>query len=268
MHEIGIERLCVFGMPPVEFVCFTAQLGCTCIGIAPEALRDYNPHNYPDWSLRTEPALRREMVAAMRDTGVRISLFDGFAIAPGRAFGDIEPDLDLLCELGGERINLVGLDKDRERTFDGFAAVTEMAAKRGIEVTTEVGSLLGLRTALRAVQHVAKPNFKLLLDTMHFFRFGSTLDDLAPIDPELIGYVQLCDAPWTSEFADYRDEALHERRCPGLGDLPLRALLRQVRAGVVVSIEIPQRSLAEAGLSPMERVRPCVEATRMLLSEV
>jgi hypothetical protein len=35
-----------------------------------------------------------------------------------------------------------------------------------------------------------------------------------------------------------------------------------------VSLEIPQRSLADAGVGPYERLGPCVEAGRALLAEV
>jgi hypothetical protein len=39
MNELGVERLCVFGMPPVEMVSLAADLGCTCVGIGLQAMR-------------------------------------------------------------------------------------------------------------------------------------------------------------------------------------------------------------------------------------
>ena len=44
-NPVGIERLCVFGMPPVPFVELAASLGCQYIGIGLEAMRYYNPQN-------------------------------------------------------------------------------------------------------------------------------------------------------------------------------------------------------------------------------
>ncbi len=48
-RSIGIDRLSVFGMPPVQFVALTAELGCTSVGIGLVPTPGYNPHGYPDW---------------------------------------------------------------------------------------------------------------------------------------------------------------------------------------------------------------------------
>jgi hypothetical protein len=47
MDRVGIERLCVFGMPPVPFVHFAADLGVNWIGIGSAAMRYYNPDGIP-----------------------------------------------------------------------------------------------------------------------------------------------------------------------------------------------------------------------------
>jgi sugar phosphate isomerase/epimerase len=64
------------------------------------------------------------------------------------------------------------------------------------------------------------------------------------------------------------EEAMFERMVPGEGELPLHALLSVLRGDVVIEIEVPQRSLALDGVSPIDRLRPCVAAARRLLSEV
>ena len=268
INPIGIERLCLFGMHPVEHVALAADLGCSCIGIGLTAMRYYTPDNYPDWSLRDDPGLRREMIAAMGDRGVRISLCEGFGIAPGIDPGDYERDLDIASELGSERINVVSTDRDTQRTLDGLARITEMATQRSIEVVTEIGMgpLATLPKALDAVRYVGE-NFRLLIDTMHYFRLGGSIAEISAIDPKLIGYVQLCDAPLASPFASYMEEALHERMTPGTGELPLKEFLALVPSDIVVSVEVPQRSLAEAGVPPRERAGRCVEAARTLLAE-
>ena len=270
MNGLGIERLCVFGMPPVEMVTLAADLGCIGVGIALTPMRCFNPHHYPDWSLREDAGLRREMIAVMRDRGVRITLLEGFGIAPGRDVRDYAHDLDLLCELGGERINLVSVEPDMQRTIEGFATMAAMAAERGLQVSTEIGPgpINGLEAALRLLREIAAPNLSLLIDTMHYFRFGGTIEALAALAPGTIGYVQLCDVPLVSPFASYMDEALHERMVPGEGELPLAELAALVPEDVVVSLEVPRRALAEQGVEPMARVRPCVEAARALLRDV
>lgn len=269
MNALGIERLCVFGMPPVEFVELAADLGCDAVGLGLAPTQDYNPHSYPAWSLRDDARLRRDVLAALDDRGVAISIVEGFAYAPGhdvRAYGR---DLDIVGELGAKRINVVSLDKDLERTIDGFAVLAGMAAERGLLVSAEMGSLGPIprvQPALALARGVGAANFSLLIDAMHFFRLGNTLDELAAIAPELVGYVQLCDAPWAPQFDSYIEEAMYERRPPGAGELPLRELVRRLPADVTVSLEIPMRSLADRGVGPRERLAPCVTAARALLA--
>jgi sugar phosphate isomerase/epimerase len=269
MDRIGIECLCVFGLPPVEFVNLAADLGCAHVGIGLTPL-PYNPHGYPRWSLRDDRALRRDTIAALRDRGVSISLCEGFSITSRTDVGAYAADLEIAAELGGRRINVVSMDRDESRTFDQFARIAEMADVLGIETTIEIGAgaVRRLPAALAAVRHVGRPNFRLLIDTMHFVRSGGTAADIAALDPDVIGYVQLCDAPMVSGFASYMDEALHERMVPGTGELPLLDIVAAVPEHVVLGLEVPQRSLAESGVGPRERVARCVDATRDLLSRV
>ncbi|CAN7594145.1 TIM barrel protein [Phenylobacterium sp. LjRoot219] len=269
MTPLGIERLCVFGMPPVEFVGLAAELDCRFIGVALTPMRYYNPHNYPDWSLRDDASLRREMRAAMQDRDVSISLCEGFGVGRDIDVGAYAADLDLVRELGGGRVNVVSMDKDFARSADGFAAFAELAAARGIEVVTEIGPgpIRNLAAAQALVDHVGRENFRLLIDTMHLFRLGGAVAEVAALDPKLIGYVQLCDAPLQPAFPTYMEEALHERLPPGDGELPLGDFLKLVPHDVVVSVEVPRRSLAEADLNPHDQVAPVVAAARRMLAD-
>jgi sugar phosphate isomerase/epimerase len=129
--------------------------------------------------------------------------------------------VQLAAELGCQRIAVANLDKDPQRAIDGLGGLAEIAADREIEVSVEIGSMRAafrLDRAIALARAVSMPNFALLIDTMHFFRLGSSLADLATVDPALIGYVQLCDVPLTQQFESYIDEALHERMAPGDGD--------------------------------------------------
>src|SRR6202011_5859268 len=92
--------------------------------------------------------------------------------------------------------------------------------------------------------------------------------DITALDPNVIGYVQLCDAPLKTKHLAYMDEALYERMVPGTGELPLLDILAALPEGIVIGLEVPQRSLAEAGVGPHERVARCLEATRSLLARI
>lgn len=140
-----------------------------------------------------------------------------------------------------------------------------MAAERGMRTTVEMapGAVIGdLRTATAAAEHSGA---QLLIDTMHWVRCGYGPADLAALDPTLIGYVQLCDTTRAPRLDDYLEEAMYERLPPGEGELPLRDMLAAVPAEVLVGLEVPMRSRAEAGVGPADRLRPCVIGARRLL---
>ena len=270
MDRIGIEFLSVFGLPPVDFVNLAADLGCHYISTGLTSI-PYDPPTYPRFSLRDDPALRREMVAALRDRGVSISLGEGLLVRNGADVRDLATDLAIMAELGVGRINTVSFDAEFTRSVDQFGVLAEMAAAAGMETTMEFGPGLSgpdLPTALDAVRAVDRPDFRLLIDTMHLVRSGSGADDLVALDPAVIGYVQLSDVPLVSRFPTYMDEAMFERMVPGTGELPLLDILAALPRDVVIGLEIPLRSEAEAGVGPEVRLGRCVEAARTLLDQL
>ena len=160
----------------------------------------------------------------MRDRGVTISLGDGFVLREGADLRDRADDVAIMAELGAQRVNTVSFDPDLHRSVDQFGIVSELAAAAGMETTLEFGpglSVSDLPTALSAVREVGRPDFRLLIDTMHLVRSGSGADDLAALDPDLIGYVQLSDVPLVPSISNYMEEACFERMVPGTGELPL-----------------------------------------------
>jgi sugar phosphate isomerase/epimerase len=260
MNRLGIEQLSVFGLPPVEFVTLAADLGCDAISTGLTGF-GFNPHHYA--------ALRREMTAAMRDRGIAISLGEGCNIRADADIRDCGADMDIMAELGTEAVNTVSLDPDLHRTLDQLAIFAEMAAARGMVSTIELCPVLvisDLDRAADAVRHVGRPDFRLLLDTMHLGRSGATVEALLTLESASVGYCQLCDAPGVPIENNYMLEATYERKVPGTGDLPLAGYLKAIPDDVVVSLEIPMRSRAEAGIGPMDRLRPAVAAARALLA--
>ncbi|CPR06790.1 xylose isomerase domain-containing protein [Mycobacterium bohemicum DSM 44277] len=268
MDQLGVGFLNGFGLPPVEFVELTAELGCRHMSTAVHGL-PMLPLDYPRYSLK-DAALRRDVLAAMGHHGVRISLGDGFLVLPGTESPSWAGDLDALAELGVPRINVVSLDPDLGRTFDEFAALTELAARRDIETLVEPvpGLTVGdLPTAMAARAHVGRPEFRILIDTMHLVRSGSGAADIAGLEAGCVGYAQLNDTTLRPRLGDYMEEAMFERMVPGEGELPLLEILRALPRDLVIEVEVPRRSLALAGVSPLDRLRPCVAAARRLLSE-
>jgi sugar phosphate isomerase/epimerase len=257
------------GLPPVSFVNLAADLGLNYIAIALSAMP--NPYGYPPFSLMDDAVLRRETLAAMRDRGVSVSLGDGFVVREGVDMRDRVAEFEIMAELGAQQVNTVSFDPDLNRSVDQFGVVAELAAAHGMRATLEFAPTLtvaDLSTALAAVRQVGRPDFRLLIDTMHLIRSGSGPRDVAVLDPDLIGYIQLADVPLVPKIPDYMEEACFERMVPGTGELPLLDLLAALPRHPVIGLEVPQRSQADTGVGPHARLGRCVEAARSLLAKL
>ena len=270
MDRLGIELLCVFGMPPAAFVELAADLGCHHISLGLEPMPE-NPHGYPRWSLRDDPALRRALVAALKERQVSIALGEGYVFRPGLHIRNQAADLALMAELGVKCVNAVTIDPDLARAYDQYGAFAELAAAAGMAASIEFMPGLpvaNLAAAVAVINQVNRPNFRLLVDCMHLMRSGGSAAELAALDPAMIGHIQLCDAPLKGDMTRYAMEAKCERMVPGSGELPLADILRSLPRDVVVSLEVPMLAKATAGIGPIERLQPCVTAARQLLAQL
>jgi sugar phosphate isomerase/epimerase len=173
-----------------------------------------------------------------------------------------------MCELGVKRICSLSLDPDLGRSLDQIAALAEMANRVGAEIVIEfvpTFTIPDLHSAISAIRRIGRDNVRLLIDTMHLVRSGGRASDIAALDPDLIGYAQLCDAPLVAKNPSYMEESVTERMVPGTGELPLKEILAALPAHVVIGLEIPLLARARAGQGPLERARDCVTGARNLL---
>jgi sugar phosphate isomerase/epimerase len=120
----------------------------------------------------------------------------------------------------------------------------------------------------------------ILLDALHFRRFGGTLEQLRSLDPGPLSYAQLCDAPLASpnglprprklprgqstDGTDLQLESRAMRLMPGDGELPLAEFLAALPEGMPVSVEAPVLSLWET-LTPVEFASRARQAVAQVL---
>lgn len=269
-NRLGIEMLSGLGLPPVELVHLAADLGCAHISVGPMQMPpQFNPLGYPQWSLKDDPAYARQLKTALIDRGISVTLGEGFAVRPGVEMRERGAEMDMMAELGTRGLGAVSMEPDTARAGDELAALAEMAGDRGMLATIEFApgqEVDSLESALEMVRQVNRPNFGLLLDAMHFFRSGATLNELAPVDPALIRYAQLCDTPAGGPGDDYMTEAMFARRAPGEGELPLAAFVAALPRDIPLGLEVPNLAAAQAGESGHERLGKAVAAARALTS--
>jgi sugar phosphate isomerase/epimerase len=155
-----------------------------------------------------------------------------------------DPVLEAAARLGAASVTVVdmmGPMLSFDECVEGFAMLCDKAAALGLRVHIEFlpwGSIPDLMTAWRIIDAVGKPNGGLTVDTWHFFRSGSKLDDLANIPGEKIFTVQINDAP-AKATANLMEECMVARLTPGKGDFDLPGFIQALdRSGSQAPIEV------------------------------
>ena len=179
---------------------------------------------------------------------------------------------DLGDAVGAEGLFAVSMeagDLDLARAIDGFGALCDRAADRGLWVAIEFlpwSSIPNLTTARAIVEGAARDNGGLVVDAWHFTRSGSRLADVT----EVAGFVrdfQICDTAPGAE-ADLMDECMHRRLLPGEGTADVVGLVRALDAGGAwcpTAIQVFSDELEQLG--PIEATMRAAEATRRILAE-
>ena len=104
--------------------------------------------------------------------------------------------LEAAAELGARYVNAICDDPDLNRLSDEFGRLVEAAAPYGIRAVVEFMAYRSVRTLADAVAIAARSGGGgILVDALHVQRCGVRLAELRAVDPGLISYVQLCDAP-------------------------------------------------------------------------
>jgi sugar phosphate isomerase/epimerase len=124
-----------------------------------------------------------------------------------------------------------------------FRSTCELAAAHGLELGLEFlpwSAIDTLPSALEVVESAGCANGKLVIDSWHWARSGSSLDGFDRLSPDQVVLIQLNDAPATPH-PDVLHETMHERLLPGEGEIDLRALLgaldaRGVRCPVAAEV--------------------------------
>jgi sugar phosphate isomerase/epimerase len=223
--------------------------------------------------IETAPPLAddRAQVAAigrrLNDTGIAAFSASGIWLTPDFAADRFERALATAAELGAAHFLAVGFDSDWPRLVANFAALCALAARYRLGIAVEFMPYIPVRTAAdgaRLIREAGQPNAGLVIDALHLARSDGTPADIAAIDPALLFYVQLCDAPRVRPATmERREESLHNRLYPGEGELPLFALMDALPRDIAIDLETP--CAADAHLPLDERARRAGDATRRFL---
>lgn len=265
-RKLSLGYLMLPGLPPPELIRIAAEVGCG--GVSLSAALSTMMTGQP--SLLDDPPLRGETARALRDFAMRLDLVEGVSVAPDTDLARARAAIEVMRELGAHRFNLSVWEPDADRASDLMSGFFEIGADLQMRITIEFLRLSQVRSLKEAAALAASgryPGLQILVDALHLARAGETPADVAALEPDLIGFCQICDGAAISAGDEaYFHEAMNERMIPGEGEFPLRSLLDALPADVVVALEVPMRARAEAGVSPLERARLAADGARRLMT--
>ncbi|MEQ3553327.1 TIM barrel protein [Pseudonocardia nematodicida] len=276
MTPIGLAHLTLLRLAPPDLVSVAAEAGYDFVGVRVKAVTA-GEHQYP---MQPGSPMSAETLRRLDDTGLEVRDIEFLTVGPDTGPADWKPALDAGAALGARTFSVVGTDTDPARLVDTLSALAADARPYGILPTLEPISYQPVRTVADAAEVATAAGIAVLVDALHVRRGGSTVADVAALDPALVPCLQLCDGPWeapehldlpaelplgmTADGSVLQIEARARRRAVGEGELPLAELVGAAPPGTPLSVEVPDAVL-QARTSDLEVARHQLAAVRTLI---
>lgn len=262
---LSLAHLSELDTPPLALVDLAAAAGFASIGLRTIAAAPGGVE-YPLRSAGEQAALRSRLDA----TGVELLYIEMISLTEAMRPEDYRPALEIGARLGATRLAVGGDSADLGAMADQLAAIASLAAEHGIAVDLEFMPFRGVRSledAVEVVRRAGRPNAHILIDALHVFRSGSSLDLLRSLDPAMLGTFQICDAPLQPPPpAELVIEARTRRLLPGEGGLALWPLIDALPPDIPLGVEVPLAGQYPS-LSPTERAGMLVAGTRVFMNQ-
>jgi sugar phosphate isomerase/epimerase len=258
----SLAHLTVLDLPPPEMVRVAARTGYTFVGLRLIAVTDTTP-GYP---LMHDRAMMRATKAALADTGIRVLDIEFVKITPEIDVAGLEPFVAAGAELGAKHIITAPYDPDLARLADRLGSLHDLATRHGLSAVLEFFPwtvVPDLGAAVRVVEAAGRAEIGILVDTLHFNRSGSTVEELDRLPASRLPFVHVCDAPVRASYTT--EELLHagraERLPPGEGEIDIRGILAHMPQDIPVALEVPMTAMtaAESAEAVALRVRQAAE---------
>jgi len=155
------------------------------------------------------------------------------------------------AELGAKYAMAAPYDPDLGRLADRLGNFHDLCKRYGIAAVMEFYPwtvVPNLETAIRVVEATKRSDVGILVDTLHFNRSGSKVEQLDALPATRLPYIQVSDAQVQPSYTT--EELLHagraERLPPGEGDIDIALILRHMPRGIPIALEIPMTAMTAA----------------------
>jgi sugar phosphate isomerase/epimerase len=238
-RELGLAQLSLLHCSPPELVSLAAAAGFDFIGVR---VRPVTAAERP-YDVQPGSPMLAETLARMDDTGVRVRDVEFLLLDGSDQRNAWLRMMEAGQALGATSLTVAASDTDRSRLSDTLARMTADGKGYGIVPTLEAISYQAVNSIPAAASLARDTGCRIVVDTLHFRRFGGTLEELTR-SADLVPLLQLCDGP-KQRPAD-RDglvlESRSERGVPGEGEFHLAEIVAALPADMPVSVETPSDS--------------------------
>ncbi len=260
-EQFSLAYLAVAGTEPEAMIDIAAAIGYDFVSLR---LTKVTPDEEVP-ALLGDPVRARSVRRYAEDAGVGILDVELVRVGPDGRASDFAEFMERTADLGAQFVLAQLPDADRERAVANFVALCRLAAPLSLTVGLEFlpwTATADLAAAVDIVRRAGQPNGGIVIDTLHFCRSASTVDQLRVLPPGLFPFVQLCDAP--RETPRTEEGLIHAARAarnfPGEAGLDLRPLVDALPK-VPYSLEIPNE-LMRSDVGTEEFARRALNATK------
>lgn len=265
MRSLSLAALTVLDVSPPEQVRIAALTGYSHVGIR---LLPATPDD-PDYDMLGDTRTVHETLAALRDTGIRVSDVEIVRLTPDFSLDVLRPFLETAARLEAQQVLVAGNDDNLSRCAENLARLAQAGEAYGLTMNLEPmpwTHLPTLASAQKLISASGQRNVGILVDAIHFWRAGESLEALSALAPEQLNYMQLCDAP--ARIPTNTQELIYQarsaRRVPGEGELDLHGLLAALPPTIPVSLEVPLAG-AQGALPAQQRAQLLFNAAQSFL---
>jgi sugar phosphate isomerase/epimerase len=264
--RFSLAHLTVLSLAPPEVIEVAARTGYQTVGLRLLRVAETTP-GYP---LNDDKPMMRATKTAMSSTGIGVLDIELVRITPDIEVASLEPVFAAGAELDARYVITSPYDSDLARLADRLAAISDLASKYGLRAVLEFFPwtvVPDLGSALRMVEAAERAELGILVDTLHFNRSRSRLEQLDRIPAERLPFVHVSDAPVQESYAT--EELLHagrvERLPPGEGGIDIKGILSHMPRSIPMALEVPMtaRSAVEGAEAIALRVRQAAERLLM-----
>jgi sugar phosphate isomerase/epimerase len=268
-RKFSLAHLTILDASPPELIRIAARTGYDFVGLR---LIPLGLPSEPRYAPHENAVLRREIKAALAETGVRVLDIELARIIEAPTPESYLPALETAAELGARHVLSSIWMPDRREVIERFGRLCDVAKPLGLTVNLEFVSSTDWNTlegALDVVTSCGRDNVGITIDTLHFHRGRIPLDQLDRVPASWANFAHISDdgpdVPATIE--ETRRTMREQRLYPGEGVIDIAGILGRLPQSLICSIELPHRQrLRELG--PDRFARACLEHTTQCLGMI